>query len=265
MLEGKLKGASTWQDGRGRAHSFHFSLGAGEMLVAQPGRPPAVVQFDLPKFLRTSPLINGFKGNLLNKTDLQKAVANYQSDERRGFIAATTVPANRAANLAWIAYGPNHNSFDASVDQLGSRTSSSTGTGGGDFVPVGGEGVLRGQLVWTSTADLDLHLILPDEQEVFFANPNVTFNNGRASAVLDHDNLGETIDAPPNLRVENIAVNGTLSPGTYTFFGHSFSTPNGSDTFTLTVHGNGQTQTISGTLVDGQNSSNVVVQIPPGR
>lgn len=262
MLEGKLKGASTWQDGRGRAHTFQFSLGPGEMLVAQPGRPPAVVQFDLPKFLRTSPLINGFKGDLLNRGDLEKAVANYQSDERRGFIAATSVPANRAANLAWIAYGPNRNSFDASVDQLGSRAS--TGTGSDDFVPVGGEGVLRGQLVWTSTADLDLHLILPDEQEVFFANPNVTFNGGRGMAVLDHDNLGETIDVPPNLRVENIAVNGTLSSGTYTFFGHSFSTPNGSDTFTLTVRGNGHTQTITGTLVDGQNSSNVTVQIPGG-
>lgn len=262
MLEGKLKGASTWRDGRGQTRTFQFSLGAGEMLVAQPGRPPAVVQFDLPRFLKTSPLIHGFKGDLLNQAYLQKAVADYQSDQRRGFIEPTSVPSRRTANLAWVAYGPNHNSFDASVDQLG--RSASTGGSGGDFVDVGGEGVLRGQLVWTSAADLDLHLVLPDQQEVSFANSNVTFNNGRATAVLDHDNLGEIIDAPPNLRVENIVVNGTLSGGAYTFFGQSFSTPNSSDSFTLTVRGNGQTQTVSGTLANGQESNPITVQIPPG-
>lgn len=263
MLEGKVKGSSTWQDGHGRVRTFQFSLGEGEMLVAQPGRPPGVVQFDLPKFLKTSPLIHGFKGDLLNQGDLQKAVAAYQSDQRRGFIDATGAPTGQPANLAWVAYGPNRNSFDASVDQLG-RSTSTNSNGGGGILPVGGEGVLRGQLVWMSTADLDLHLILPDQQEVFFANPSVTFNSGRATAVLDHDNLGGIIDLPPNLRVENIAVNGILSAGAYTFFGHSFNTPNGSDNFTLTVTGNGRTQTISGTLGNGQDSNNVVVQIPPG-
>jgi hypothetical protein len=262
MLEGKVKGASTWRDGRGRTRTFQFSLGAGEMLVAQPGRPPAVVQFDLPRFVKTSPLIKGFKGGLLNQGDLQKAVADYQADERRGFIETSNAPSNQPSNLAWLAYNsPNHNSFDASVAQLGSGMNPS---GGGDFVDVGGNGIVRGQLVWTSTADLDLHLFLPDNQEVFYANPNVTFNGGRANAVLDHDNRGETIDLPPNLRVENIAVNGTLSSGNYTFFANSFATSNGSDSFTLTVSGHGHTQTITGTLADGQNSNHVIVQIPPG-
>ncbi len=261
MLEGKLHGSSTWKDGRGNGHSFQFSLGAGEMLIAQPGRPPSIVQFDIPKFLRTSPLITGFKGDLLNQRDLQRAVADYQTDQRRGFIEANTVTVNRA-NLAWVGLNSNHNSLDASVNSR-SSSQSSTGSGGGDFVPVGGDGVIRGQLVWTSTADLDLHLILPDNQEVFFANPSVTFNNGRATAMLDHDNLGDTIDQQPNIRVENIAVNGTLSAGAYTFFGRSFFTPNGSDTFTLTVSNGGQTQTISGTLSNNQNSQNVTVTFPP--
>jgi hypothetical protein len=266
MLEGKLHGASSWRDGRGQAHSFQFSLGAGEMLVAQPGRPPTVVQFDIPRFLATSPLVKGFSGALLNPAQMQRAVADYQSDERRGFVEATTVPVSQAANLAWVNYtAPNHNSFDASVDQLGSNpeTGEMGGGGGGDFVPVGGDGLIRGQLVWATNADLDLHLILPDNQEVFFANPVVTFNQGRAEARLDHDNVGPIIDAPPNLRVENIAVNGTLSPGNYTFFARSFFTPNGSDAFTLTVSDpNGNTQVIHGTLSNQQNSTQVVVQGP---
>ncbi len=262
MIEGRVSGSSTWQDGRGHVRSFQFSLGAGEMLVAQPGRPPAVVQFDLPRFLKTSPLINGFKGDLLNQGDLQRAVADYQTDERRGFITANNISTNRPTNVAWLGYSTNHSSFDASVDELGRNQA--TDGGGGGFVDVGGEGVLRGQLVWTSTADLDLHLILPNQQEVFFANPSITFNDGAATAVLDHDNLGNTIDASPNLRVENIAVNGNLSPGAYTFFGRSFSTPNGSDSFTLTVNGNGRTQTINGTLASRQDSQSIIVQIPPG-
>lgn len=190
-------------------------------------------------------------------------MADYQTDQRRGFIEANTVTVNRA-NLAWVGLNSNHNSLDASVDSRSSSSSSTGGgSGGGDFVPVGGDGVIRGQLVWTSTADLDLHLILPDNQEVFFANPSVTFNNGRATAKLDHDNLGGTIDQQPNIRVENIAINGTLSGGAYTFFGHSFFTSNTSDSFTLTVSNNGQTQTITGSLSNNQNTQNVTVTFPP--
>lgn len=263
MLEGKLHGNATWKDNRGNAHSFQFSLGAGEMLIAQAGRPPSVVQFDIPKFLRTSPLITGFKGDLLNQRDLRRAVADYETDQRRGFIDTNTVTVNRA-NLAWVGLNSRHNSLDASVDaRLPGQ--SGTGGGGGDgvFVPVGGDGVIRGQLVWTSNADLDLHLILPDNQEVFFANATVSFNNGRAMAMLDHDNLGGVIDQQPNIRVENIAINGIPSSGTYTFFGHSYFTPNSSDHFTLTVSNNGQTQTITGTLAPNQNTQNVTVTFPP--
>ncbi|HEY3602261.1 MAG TPA: FecR domain-containing protein, partial [Chthoniobacterales bacterium] len=92
MLEGKLHGASNWRDRGGQVHTFHFSLGAGEMLVAQPGRPPVVAQFDIPRFLKTSPLVKGFKGDLLNQADLQKAVAAYEADQRRGFIDRVGVP-----------------------------------------------------------------------------------------------------------------------------------------------------------------------------
>jgi hypothetical protein len=229
------------------------------MLVAQLGQEPAVVQFDIPRFLKTSPLVKGFKSKLHNRDALAKAVANYEADQRRGFVDSAS------ANLAWVSYGPNHNSFDASVDQLSRDRVSSGGSGGGDFVDIGGDGIIRGQLVWSSDADLDLHLILPDQQEVFYANPNVTFNGGRASAMLDHDNLGGVIDEAPDLRVENIAVNGVPANGNYSFYAHSYFSNNGSDGFSLTVRGpDGHTQSIGGSLTNGQNSQTVVVQVPPG-
>ena len=164
--------------------------------------------------------------------------------------------------VAWMGYdSPNHNSFDASVQQLGSSPSDV-----GGFVDVGAMGIIRGQLVWTSTADLDLHLLLPDGVEVFYANPTVIFNSERATARLDHDNLGGTIDIQPNIRVENISITGMPSAGLYSFFANSFSTQNGTDSFTLRVSGGGQTQVITGTLSNGQNSQMVTVNFrPPGR
>jgi len=265
MLEGKIKGDAAWHTPNGTQHIFHFSLGPGEMLVAQANRQPVVAQFDLPRFVKTSPLINAFNRPLLNQPQLFQAIANYEVDERRGFIQATNVTlVTQPSQLGWVSGSLASNSFDASVSQLGASSSSSS-SGGGGFVPVGGTGVIRGQLVWTTSADLDLHLTLPDEQQVFFANRSVTFNNGKATATLDHDNLGGTIDAPPDKRVENIAVNGMPSNGNYTFFVNSFnpSSPNASDPFTLRIGSGTHTQTLSGSLTGGQNSTPLVLVFPP--
>jgi hypothetical protein len=238
------------------------------MLIAQPGRRPVIVQFDIPRFLQTSPLITGFSRPLPNTAELNRAVALYQEDARRGFVQATNVNVV-SSRVAWTGYtSPTRGAFDASVDALSSRSSSSNSPGGGDegFVPVGSSGLIRGQLVWDTSADLDLHLKLPDGQEVFYANPSVPFNNGRGMAKLDHDNLGNVIDAPPTRRVENIAINGTLSNGVYTFFVNLFSSNgNPSNAFTLKVLYNGQVQRLSGVLSpNSPNSASVVVQVPSG-
>ena len=260
MLEGHIKGSAAWHAPNGAQQIFHFDLGPGEMLVAQANRRPVVVQFDLPRFVKTSPLINAFSRPLLNQPQLFQAVANYEIDERRGFIQATNVTlVTQPSQLAPIT----NSFFDASVNGL--RGSGSSSSSGGGFVPVGGTGVIRGQLVWTTSADLDLHLTLPDEQQVFYANRMVTFNNGKATAALDHDNLGGIIDAPPDKRVENIAVTGIPSNGSYTFFVNSFnpSSPSGADPFTLRIGSGTHVQTLSGSLTGGQNSSPLVLVFPP--
>jgi hypothetical protein len=268
MLEGRLTGDAHWKDKSGREQKMNFRLGAGDMLIAQPGRPPLIVQFDIPRFLETSPLVKGFSRPLPNTAELNRAVAAYQEDARRGFVQATNVSVS--SHVAWAGYttSPTRGAFDASVDALSQRsrgTSTSPGGGGGDFVPVGSTGVIRGQLVWDTSADLDLHLLLPDQQHVYYANPSVTFNGGRGTARLDHDNTGD--GTPTDLgrdRVENIAINGTISNGTYTFFVNSFATPDQSDPFTLRVFYNGNTQVLTGALAPNQTSTNVVVHVGGG-
>lgn len=265
MLEGRLKGGTQWTDRQGRAHTMPFKLGPGEMLVAQPGAQPVVVQFDLPRFLRTSPLVKNFSHPLPNQAELARAVAEYETDASRGFVQASNVMVStQPVRLAFTGYSPaTQNAYDVATMQLASQSSTTTANNAG-FLPVGGSGVIRGQLVWETSADLDLHLVLPDNQQVYFGNPNVPFNNGRATATLDHDNTGGTIDARPDFRVENIVVNGSPSPGNYNFFVNSFSTPNASDPFTLRVFYNGNTQTLNGNVPAGQNSQSVTVVIPPG-
>ena len=83
MLEGKMHGGSRWTDSAGHEHTTPFHLGPGEMLVARPDGAPRFAQFDIPRFLKTSPLIKGFKAPLPNADALDRAVADYESDERR--------------------------------------------------------------------------------------------------------------------------------------------------------------------------------------
>ena len=254
MLEGKIRGQSRWTDSAGREHSIPFRLGPGELLVARSDAPPRVAQFDLPRFLKSSPLVTGFNSPLPNAAALERAVADYKADERHGFIEKTNViVSTRPVNVALVGQV-----LPADVvAQIRSQN-------GGGFLPVGSTGIIRAQLIWNTAADLDLYLTLPNGQVVSFGNVSVTFNSGRAVAVLDHDNRGATVDVPPNIRVENIAVNGVPLAGLYSFIANNFNTSNASDSFTLRVFYNGQLQVVSGSLAGGQNSQPVVVEVPHG-
>lgn len=252
MLEGKIRGAARWTDSAGREHNTPFRLGPGELLVARSDAPPRLAQFDIPRFLKSSPLVTGFNSPLPNAAALERAVADYRADERHGFIEKTNVMVStRPVNLALVGQVLPTDV----VAQIRSQN-------GGGFLPVGSTGIIRAQLIWNTSADLDLYLTLPNGQVVSFGNVSVTFNSGRAVAMLDHDNRGATIDVPPNIRVENIAVNGIPLAGLYSFIVNNFNTSNASDSFTLRVFYNGRLQVVSGSLAGGQNSQPVVVGVP---
>ncbi len=132
-----------------------------------------------------------------------------------------------------------------------------------DFVPIGGAGDIRGQIIWMSDADIDLHLLAPTAGHVYYGNQTVDLGNG-ATAQLDHDNLGGTIDIAPDKRVENIKVTGEVIPlGDYAFYAHSFSGNNGGlpTTIQIRVTGDGSLTTLTDNcvLAGGQTSSNYIV------
>lgn len=253
MLEGKVHGASRWTDSAGREQTTSFKLGPGEMLVARSDSVPLRASFDIPRFLKTSPLVKGFKSPLNNLEALDRAVAAYQADERAGFIEKSNVRVStQPVNMALVGQVVPP---DVAAQILGSNANAS-------FPFPGPDGVIRAQLVWNTAADLDLYLTLPTGQVVSFGNVSVTFNNGRAVAMLDRDNNGRTINFPPNTRVENIVVNGIPLAGIYRFMVNNFNSTNASDFFTLRVFYNGRLQLVTGSLAPGQNSAPVVVQVP---
>lgn len=250
MVEGKVHGESRWTDSAGREQKKAFNLGPGQMMVARPDGPPRMVQFDIPRFIKTSPLVK--MGPLPNAAAIDRAIAAYQADERAGFIDQTNIR---------VSTGPINMALVGQVvapDVVAQIQGENPNTG---FLP-GPDGVMRAQLVWNTSADLDLYLTLPTGQVVSFANVSVNFNNGRANARLDQDNIGQTINFPPHTRVENIVVNGIPLAGLYTFIANNFNASNGTDSFILRVLYNGQLQVISGTLAGGQNSPPIIVQVP---
>jgi hypothetical protein len=137
-----------------------------------------------------------------------------------------------------------------------------------DFVDVGRDGVIRGQLIWRDDSDLDLYLTLPDQQTVAYFNTVVPFNDGRALASLDADNLGGVINVAPDQRVENIVVNpvgegGALLPGRYVFFVDAFAVPEGRSTpyvLTVTPDGGASTERLTGALMDQERSPEIIVE-----
>lgn len=250
ILEGKVQGGSHWTDSSGREHTTPFKLGPGELLVSRPDGMPRMAQFDIPRFVKSSPLIKGFKAPLPNGAALDRAIADYEMDVRRGFVDQTNGSASgKPHTYAFVGQIPLDVVAQLQVQNPG-------------FLPVGSDGVIRGQLVWNSAADLDLHLLLPDGQEVSYRNVSITFNNGRATARLDHDNLGNTIDVPPGMRVENIVISGVPLEGLYRFIVESFNSPNASDAYTLRVFYNGHLQVINGNVAVHQSSKPVIVQVP---
>ncbi len=129
------------------------------------------------------------------------------------------------------------------------------------FVDVGGAGIIRGQLVWLNSSDMDLHMTAPNAAHIYFGNTTVTLPGG-ATATLDADNLGGVINVAPNKRVENIVVTGATPPvGAYTFFVNAFSTSTPTSSVLTVTGDNNVTNRVHNVpaLSSGQNSQNYQV------
>ncbi len=234
------------------ADEFFFVADAASRPLRLPGPPDLLI--DRAKFLAKM------------KGDGASTVASAPT-----FDSASTLPAvpasaalNNLSNLTLQQLRPAE--LSASPSQL-AHVAPIVDSGGGGFTNIGGSGTIRGQIVWMTNADIDLHMLAPTGGVVNFTNP--TLSLGAATAQLDHDNLGSVIDIAPDKRVENITVTGTQIPtGLYTFSAHSYSGNNGGLPTTVQVITTGNGGVTSGggttTLTSGQTSGSYVVDYKPG-
>jgi mannose-6-phosphate isomerase-like protein (cupin superfamily) len=69
-----------------------YKITAGQILRFSPGAPPRISSFNVPLFLKTSPLITRFDHPLPNQSYIDKGVAEYDDLVARGFIQPPTEP-----------------------------------------------------------------------------------------------------------------------------------------------------------------------------
>ena len=69
-----------------------YNITAGEILKFNPGAPPQTYSFNVPLFLKTSPLITRFHRPLPNQRYIDTEVAEYNDLVARGFIQPPTEP-----------------------------------------------------------------------------------------------------------------------------------------------------------------------------
>jgi mannose-6-phosphate isomerase-like protein (cupin superfamily) len=69
-----------------------YNIAAGEIVRFTPGAPPQIFSFNVPLFLKTSPLITRFDKKLPNQPYIDKEVAEYDDLVARGFIGPPMPP-----------------------------------------------------------------------------------------------------------------------------------------------------------------------------
>jgi FecR protein len=75
-------------EGHATAHAdgHPFLLGAGDILEFKAGSKPFLFPYEVPRFVKSSPLLTKFKGHLPNQSYIDRELASYADDVGRGFI-----------------------------------------------------------------------------------------------------------------------------------------------------------------------------------
>jgi hypothetical protein len=98
-----------------RADGRDFAVGAGEILEFRPPLRPFVFAFDLPRFVKSSPLLTKFKKALPNQAYIDRAVVDYQDEVSRGFIQAPSHAINYSGEVPALSSA----AYDSAMNSQG--------------------------------------------------------------------------------------------------------------------------------------------------
>ena len=93
----------------GHADEHPFPLGAGDILEFKAGEKPFIFAYDLPRFVKSTPLIKNFKGTLPNQHDIDRALAEYEDDVSRGFIVLPSSAIDYSGDIPYLS-SPSYSS-----------------------------------------------------------------------------------------------------------------------------------------------------------
>ena len=121
------------------ANGTNFSVGRGDILEFRPGLKPFMFAFDLPRFVKSSPLLNKFKGTLPNQSYIDAALDNYNNEVSRGFIEPPSQAIDYSGDIPILSTA-SYDSAQNSQDRSKAAPASSQPTGTSTFSPTKGGG-----------------------------------------------------------------------------------------------------------------------------
>ncbi len=101
-------------EGHAVAHAddHPFPVGPGDILEFRPGSRPFLFAFDVPRFVKSSPLLKKFSGTLPNQAAIDHELAEYADDVSRGFITPPSKSIDYSGDipvLSTVAYSSAQN------------------------------------------------------------------------------------------------------------------------------------------------------------
>lgn len=156
-------------------------------------------------------------------------------------IVRKTVAVLMALGTSVAAFGQANTSFLLNSPLIHSYSHGALANRNPANNTVGASGVIRTQLSWQNSADLDLRFLLPQgvgsyvgsgletfpikntlfldtpERQVWAGQKTVVFSNGQAQSSLDRDVRDGIANAPGGQRIENNYLTGNIPSGTYSF------------------------------------------------
>ena len=99
-----------------------FLVTTGEIIEFRPGMQPFKFAFDVPRFVKSSPLLHKYKSTLPNQSAIDHAVAEYNDDLSRGFITKPKGSIDYSGDIPVLA----NVAFDSAQNAKGRPTAQPT-------------------------------------------------------------------------------------------------------------------------------------------
>lgn len=229
--------APSWQD-IAQDDEIRVSMELDEVPSELPGFSDNIVMDQVESGLRFGVVAGGLYQLTASKTAGTSGLAASASS-----AGAVTAGTGGLSTAAIIGIGAAGAATAVAVADSGSSGSSSSGSSNDDDLP-GRSGEVRVSLQWNDCNDLDLHVIDPCGNRIYYANRSATCNGRTGNLDLDA-NADDCMPSPAENIYWESAPRGRYTVEVDYYWGY------GSSSYTVTTVVGGQRQTFNGSISGG--------------